>query len=523
MNELRKTEPLETPRVFLCSPPHSNFKFVEDFFGPLPSLSRILSQCRKLGFKSIIFEKIPSVGFSKEDDDVLYSQKNGMTSVELVRLSFFTQELKTLENLETVDDSSFLGYAIVKSNTFEKDSVGHRILRKEKRWHVFESVIQSARHDNNYVHVRKKYEVSINKREFSIAGNLYCQQNALTYVCAHVALRTALSAILSDGDISYSEMNSILEKNAIPHGIGDELGEAQIIKIIEAKELTVFKAAYSDDPKYENPKVPYHKYIYAGIESGLPVLLGAQFPVGGHIIPILGHTFNEDTWVPYADASYFRIGADTGFISSETWVSTYIGHDDNFGSNFCIPRNYLSGKQILVLIIAPKECQYDAIEAEAIAIDYLYSIFPHLTNLDSSFWVQKLLLACREFKVVLRASLITREDYLKHLLGMEDWQGNRITEKLVEGINNLLVPNGELFWMVEVSHPELFPANNRKLGEILLKATIKPEPQRDYKNFVLARLPENFYILMSVEKSIDPVYYNLNSPLKDHVAVYSKT
>lgn len=47
-------------------------------------------------------------------------------------------------------------------------------------------------------------------------------------------------------------------------------------------------------------------------------------------------------------------------------------------------------------------------------------------------------------------------------------------------------------WMVEVSIPDLFPANRSKLGEILLNATIKPTQKLDYGTFVLARLPETY-------------------------------
>lgn len=529
MSELRKAKPLETPRVFPCLPPFSNFKYVEDQFGPLPSLSRILSQCRKSNFQTIVSEKIENIGYSKKDDDVLNDLKAGLISSELIRLSFFTSKIKNINELKKVDPSSFIGYAIIKKVTFQAGMLGDLILKKNGKldgflWYVYESVIQSSRHDNNYVHVQKRYEISINGISFIVKGNLYCQQNSLTHVCAHVALRTALSTVLPEGDISYSEINSILEKNGIPHSLGDPLRYSQILKVIEAKGFSIFKFSFKT-ASFPDPPFPYNKFIYAGIESGWPVLLGIHFPSGeGHIIPILGHTFNEDTWVSYADVGYFfQIGKSTSFMSSETWVSTYIGQDDNFGSNFCIPRNYLENQSLSILIIAPKECKYDGIDAEAIAIDYLYSIVPEMGNRNENFWVKKLLHSCVDFKVVLRAQLISRDEYIIHLREMEGWGAEKLSSKVVNSIDEFLKTVSDLFWMVEVSHPELFPANHRKLGEILLDASIKPNTTRDFKNFVLARLPENFYFLSNTNQPSGPTFVDFPSPIKDHAEIYCKT
>jgi len=51
-----------------------------------------------------------------------------------------------------------------------------------------------------------------------------------------------------------------------------------------------------------------------------------------HIIPVIGHTFNEDTWVAPATRDYFDGGLS--YYPSENWLSTYVVHDDNFGPYF---------------------------------------------------------------------------------------------------------------------------------------------------------------------------------------------
>src|SRR6185437_3386454 len=114
------------------------------------------------------------------------------------------------------------------------------------------------------------------------------------------------------------------------------LSGQQILDVITAKGC---RYCYGRFAKGEKPPIPYRKYIYGSVESGLPALLGFQFDMGqpeesGHIIPVLGHTFNADTWIPRAAFSYFILGQSTRYVPSESWVSTYIIHDDNWGSNY---------------------------------------------------------------------------------------------------------------------------------------------------------------------------------------------
>lgn len=55
----------------------------------------------------------------------------------------------------------------------------------------------------------------------------------------------------------------------------------------------------------------------------------------------------------------------------------------------------------------------------------------------------------------------------------------------------------EMVWVVEISTPQLFPGNERKLGEIVLEATLPLDLKDDssLKNvFMFARLP-GIYLL----------------------------
>src|SRR5690606_35690058 len=103
------------------------------------------------------------------------------------------------------------------------------------------------------------------------------------------------------------------------------------------------------------PGLEFQRLLYDFIESGRPALLGfelAPHPTSGersrHVVPIFGHTFNEDLWVPEAERHYF---AHTRASSpAESWLSIYLAHDDIFGPSVCLPRHYLGRDQFRLLI-----------------------------------------------------------------------------------------------------------------------------------------------------------------------------
>lgn len=89
--------------------------------------------------------------------------------------------------------------------------------------------------------------------------------------------------------------------------------------------------------------------------------------------------------------------------------------------------------------------------------------------------------------MILRTSFVTGTEYVHHLSLVRGWDGD---SKMSEEMLNNLAPVADVpFWMVEVSLPELFSANRRKVGEILIRADRKPVSARDGSSFLLARLP----------------------------------
>jgi len=283
---------------------------------------------------------------------------------------------------------------------------------------------------------------------------------------------------------------------------------------------------YTTQPDEFRGILPYQKFLYAGIESGDAALLGfeltgPQAQGARHIIPFFGHTFNKDTWVPYAENDYFHVGDATRYIPSEAWVSSFIGHDDNFGSNFCVPRQYVAPSQVQYVVVLHRSGFVSSgVEAEAVAIEYLYSLLPSVVNSGlKNEWARRLAKRAMEQQVVLRALPVTRDEYVKHLNAVTDWDGRSEHKYLREALGQALP---EHLWMIEVSIPELFPANKRKIGCILLDGGTEMGAEMNFASFLLARFPGMYLFFRDVDKNGEPQFEGRSSNLKSHVELLAR-
>ena len=100
---------------------------------------------------------------------------------------------------------------------------------------------------------------------------------------------------------------------------------------------------------------------------------------------------------------------------------------------------------------------------------------------------------------------------------MQCWDGKQEAPFLIKAFSGLLP---ELLWVVEISIPHLFPANEHKLGEIVLNATLARDESKemDYGLFLLARLPEHSYLINSTNQ-YGPSFIEVPSKLVSHTPV----
>jgi hypothetical protein len=128
-------------------------------------------------------------------------------------------------------------------------------------------------------------------------------------------------------------------------------------------------------------------------------------------------------------------------VPSEAWVSSFIGHDDNFGSNFCVPRLYVTPEQVdYVVALLPEKVRYCGVVAEAIAANYLYSVLPEL-SVPQKPWLERLIASARRQDVVLRALSLPKDQYIHHLRDASDWDYKREKASICNALEKHLPPH----------------------------------------------------------------------------------
>lgn len=456
----------------------SNFLFIDENYLSNPILRRLFSLARKHGYQSLLIDRIAENDCSllAEENVALRTRNPSFHHSEVHRFSFF----RSLANQEPTQ-ADFLGYAVFKTDIA---TTGQVIC-----CHVYESVMPAYRQagQNNFIHCNRLYHVSTSAGNFSVSGSLYAQQNGWTFVCAHVAVRSVLSCLLPDADITYAQMNALA---GIDHGknpIGGDtkrgLAPEGIERILDGVGYTYEKLVHEPTENLILP-VEFSREMYGFVESGWPALVGFELTgidAGRHMIPVVGHTFNEDTWAPEAQRAYFA--NRLRYYSSENWLSTYVIHDDNFGPYFCIPRNFLTDNNFRVLYgLRRFPAVTSAVDVEAWGLGFLRWLATTKIQKLGINWYDRFVVFCRSNMLVLRTIFVGKEDYSLYLKNLTTWNGVAFEDDLRGEIEALLPDH---FWMVEVSCSELFASSRRKFGEIILRAD---DTNLDH-TFIAIRLP----------------------------------
>ena len=484
----------------------SNFLFIDRLYRSHSVLRRILSLARLLGYKSLLVEEIieSKCALLAEENAALRLRSPDYQKSTVHRLSFW----RCLPDQVSCSED-FIGYAIFKSDHF----VG-RLLPED---HIYESVLPRVRlnSQNNFIHCRRNYAVQTVAGKYSVSGVLYAQQNDRTFVCAHVALRSALACLLPEGDISYARMNGFADVDhqtkAVGKGTGG-LGPDALEKILQGVGIHYEKIIHEPNHGLSLP-TEFQRDLYGFIELGCPALVGFELedpnpgPNGSprHIVPVIGHTFNEDAWVPEAQRSYF--GNQLHYFSSESWLSTYVLHDDNFGPYYCLPRHFLKKENFRIILGMQRQLTaFSASVAEAVGFDFLQALAQN-NPLVGQDWFDRFSIFARQGLLVLRTLLVERTSYLDHLLTVQSCEGIRIEPALIAQLENHLP---EYFWMIEASAQELFTASRRKFGELLLSSTTPLPRPLDLTLMLAARLPG--MVLIAESAGLSTEFTQLQGP-----------
>jgi hypothetical protein len=503
--------------VFLSECPFSNFDFVDEHFQGSFPIRRLFSQARSRGCKTVVLEKVPPTLAVSDENTEIFDLFPDYQMRDLRRISFWRSAFTKKEEIAFQRPTNCIGFAILKQDYCPSQQVDD--------WQVFESVIVRYGHEHNYVPSSHDFEFRVHSNGVKVPGVLYCQQNGLNKACAQVALRSLCVTYLNDPDLTYRQINQLAFEAGEPYTPGKGLKSTQILRVLDGLNIPHFAFYYPARLATEKwrAKLPYQKVIYSGVECGSGALLafamaGPRAGDVGHIVPVFGHTFNEDTWAPNAEGDYFRIGRKIRYIPSEAWLSSFLAHDDNFGSNLCIPKDFIHRKRAdFVVALRPRGFEYPSFIAEIVASDYFYSLLPQLDAVLNR-WMHRLRAYVSDQKLILRTLPNTKADYLTHLKTMEDWQSRKESPQTLADIGYMLP---DRLWVVEVSIPEVFSTNKRKLGELLLDATRPYGGEDDYSFFVLARLPGVYAFFERLDGHRHPRFIPVKSEIGSHTPVQS--
>jgi hypothetical protein len=495
--------------------PFSNFQFLEESSVESYPIRRLLSQARSRNCETLVIEPLDATGAVLDENVEIAGYFPDHQMSELRRVSFWKSAFSTAAALEAQNPDGCLGYSILKRDVVP--SLGR------DRWHVFESLIDARNREHNYHPCAKGFGFRVGERNLNIHGVVFCQQNSLNKACAQVGLRSMCSTYLGDLGLSYSRINQIAFEGIASPTPWKGLTLPQIEKVFDALDIPHFSLDYASNPDDVRQLLPYQKLLYSGLESGAGAMLVFSMSGSGagsvmHIIPFFGHTFNEDSWPPVAEGAYFKIGEAIRYIPSEQWMSSFVVHDDNFGSNLCIPKAYVqAGNAQYAVVLLPRDYQYGGIYAEVAAADYFYTLLPKL-EAGSNPWRRRLLKHVDDQTLVLRTVPISKGEYLQHVQTIDDWDFKKEDEGTIQALASMM---HERMWMVELSIPDLFPANKRKIGEILLSAEKPFTTSNDFSLFLLARFPESYLFFDRLDTGSGlPLFSEAPSGLGSHTGLF---
>jgi len=219
---------------------HSNFRFVSEHYDSCNVIRRIFSCARKMEFNSFCVENVlPSTTLLQKENESLQLRNCGFPQSDVQRVSFFQTNIADARQGNILPEE-YIGYVVIKKDVYSN---------LQSRFYVYESVLATlaphrCAHVNTFLRCNRQYRVQYEFGEFDVVGSLYSQQNDLTFVCAHVALRSVLSLLLDNGDISYENINQLagiaIKDGTIGMGAGG-MKDTQLEDVLSKTDVTFRK------------------------------------------------------------------------------------------------------------------------------------------------------------------------------------------------------------------------------------------------------------------------------------------
>jgi len=468
------------------------------------ALHRFCTLMRKMHAKSFVQEELILNQELLEEKAMVDKYFRGEIQLDATRLTFFSAppDFLSWDSPEEYFEKHVLGYAVIVTmimpdnhpNTYLLEAIVRPpsiILFDENKEPFIEPVT------NYYVHNVREFFTTFGTKKspkhLSIKGSFFSQQNTLTSVCAHAALRMAInsSPLLDAPKLTNKYINDSLEiQDYNPKG---GLSTEQIETVVSRLGYKFHSANFS-----ENTQIEYDQFIYPSLESCFPVILGIQgynLQEGrhiSHVVSVLGHTINSDRWTPEAKRGYGSYPIPY-YIPSASWCDHFIISDDNYGMfgtlpsdmirNFIVPTKNPNLHVSMALSILPSGVVLRGYEAEQRAIVIAQKLVNVVELTAKNKWHERLKKSKNgKYKdIVLRTLLQTKEQYL----GFINDNASTLTANQQKCLDNL----PKYVWVTEVSLPNIYTGNKHKLGDVVIRANASKEEHKEGESLALAWFP----------------------------------
>lgn len=507
------------------APSFSFYQLIDDLWhqgGNSNPLHRLCTLMRKMKVESFIKEELELNDELLEEQNMVtqrYNQKIGLTAT---RLTFF-QSLppsSKWEDQEELPDDHLLGYAVIATLELPDDEYRTYLLESVVRppsiWvRDAEDRISIEPITNYYVHNTRDFETTIGtekkSRTLTLTGSFFAQQNDITHVCAHAALRMAInsSSTLNTEKLTNKMINEILgidfskPEKCVGHIDGDPGGTKEGLDIQELEEVIRRSGGRTISANFvENTSVEYDQFIYPFAESACPVILGIEgwnfnrSSIISHVVSVLGHTLNSDRWEPEARTGYGGFPTES-YTPVTGWVGHYIINDDNFGMYVTLPsdmlRNYLVPSKnpnlhaTRAVAIVPSGVRLSGLSAERRAVWIAQSLIGGIKIEPPIIWLERLAQSFQN--IVSRTLLQTKASYRQYIDGLVQNGQITLTPEIEQRLDNM----PEHVWVSEITLPHLYTGNKRKLGDVIIRANATDEEHSTGKSFELAWFPGFIY------------------------------
>ncbi|HEX4738808.1 MAG TPA: hypothetical protein VH331_14735 [Allosphingosinicella sp.] len=425
-------------------------------------IHRICTLARKMEACSFLMEDVSARPDVAAEIDHLQSFSPGVQGLVSARaITFLTSRRPRAPQKSVPKEDGVIGHLVIISFP----------VRDGRRSYLYEAIIRvpgkrNVQLLNNNLTTACRLSFRAWGTEMRIPASYFCQQNGVTSICAHSAVR-GLIRTKTGRSVSTAELNEFwgFESPA------DAVDSREVIRALRHNKLDAVPY-HVDGRKLSLGQATKNDTIWsllAGLaDSGAPALLmlGGEGQVD-HVISVLGHTFNSDEWHPLGTA--LHVNGHSHFASSSLWIDHLVIHDDLLGPYYCLSRAGLfqedpaAPRPRHVIALLPSGASVSPTLAEDAGRQLLEQLIKavKVQGLGKGRWWD--MLTQRRERWLFRATLIDRESWCD---GVErQAPESRVGQRLARKLLATLPPQ---VWMCELSLPNLFLANSAKLGEILI-------------------------------------------------------